>query len=1012
MKRLLTTLCVLLFVTGLFGANPAYDAFLGTNGIIITSNPPSGKIIVDGRALTNGLTPGGSVSFADLLWTNEPAGRIHPITFTNRVELQRSLTIGTNTATFFGAPSTNDLFFAGRDITKAEQWSPKVAMGAFSNSVASYANFTFAHNVSGLDQVVIDENGNTSIATLFARSGAGGPGAPSISLVSTSGFVPFANSSLTNTTIRNVIYQFPAAQGAAGTALTNNGSGSLGWGTVSAAGSGLTTNANQFLGVPLSIKDSALFTNTVNFGAGFLGAVTNIMTAPQFLGSNVVFDGSISSWFQFNPATGPQTNYVFTNIQAGQTITVKTYVTNGTTVRLWANTTEIPAAWYVGNNGSAANINSNAPSVVYVSRDPLIPATNVTVWTRDLETVAGANITFTTNFPAGTVSIASSGGGGIGFGDLVWTNEDGNIHLIESGYELLLELTNNYVSGRANSWRFRNALGTSTWLTFSNTLFYPTMPLGVDIGGAGGATSVFIDGAGNVYGGITGGATYWLVENGGNAMFASNKFVIDTSGDLIKLKDVDYSWPSSQGAAGTVLTNNGSGVLGWGTVAGGGGSVAFGDLVWTNKLGRIYPIAYPTNIIFAPTNTGPGGQSTTTNFLFQTSTRRVGGTNVLFAVFNGGASALVVGDQGIMIGSTNYIPVPQAAIDIAYDMAFGVDTPEKSILLTTYHSTVGYSGNAEMHVSTNYGDFNVTANKEGNGFVEYFARAGGVGTGVNYLNFDSYVLIQDEGATVITPLQFDPDFSMSPTSYIFGTTMRVTNIHTLMSLQNSNTPMFEVNGIGDLKLLKRVAYSWPSAQGAAQTVLTNDGSGNLGWGAVTGGSGLLSGTTNFFNLSVQAAKVGVTNYPAFNNGYDAWETTYYETNAEGSRAVLGANWQFMVPDDYTTNSLQLLINYSILNTNGPNTSNVIFGASVLVGRSGTTNNIRTNLFGFTAWGTNDWIAKYDGTNYVTNLVINLGTNAALKAGDLSVLKVQRDAINDTYGGPVSIHGLQLKYVRQ
>ena len=55
MKRLLTTLSALLFVTGLFGANPSYDAFLGTNGIIITSNPPSGKIIVDGRLLTNGV---------------------------------------------------------------------------------------------------------------------------------------------------------------------------------------------------------------------------------------------------------------------------------------------------------------------------------------------------------------------------------------------------------------------------------------------------------------------------------------------------------------------------------------------------------------------------------------------------------------------------------------------------------------------------------------------------------------------------------------------------------------------------------------------------------------------------------------------------------------------------------------------------------------------------------------------------------------------------------------------
>ena len=69
-----------------------------------------------------------------------------------------------------------------------------------------------------------------------------------------------------------------------------------------------------------------------------------------------------------------------------------------------------------------------------------------------------------------------------------------------------------------------------------------------------------------------------------------------------------------------------------------------------------------------------------------------------------------------------------------------------------------------------------------------------------------------------------------PTNYLFNTVNELTNIHTILSLQNSNTPVFEVDGIGDLKLLKRVAYSWPDAQGAVNTLLTNDGSGNLGWG--------------------------------------------------------------------------------------------------------------------------------------------------------------------------------------
>mgnify|MGYP001607181326 FL=1 len=173
----------------------------------------------------------------------------------------------------------------------------------------------------------------------------------------------------------------------------------------------------------------------------------------------------------------------------------------------------------------------------------------------------------------------------------------------------------------------------------------------------------------------------------------------------------------------------------------------------------------------------------------------------------------------------------------------------------------------------------------------------------------------------------------------------------------------------------------------------------------------IRGTTNFFNLSVQAAKLPTTNYPGIDAGYQAWETVYAETNAEGSRATLSASWQFMVPPDYATNSLKLLINYSLLNTNGPNASNVVWGASVLVGRSGTTNNIRTNLFGSVVKGSNDWIAKYDGTNYVTNLVLTLDTSSLLMPRDVAVLKLERYATEDTYGGAVSIHGLQGEYTR-
>ena len=44
---------------------------------------------------------------------------------------------------------------------------------------------------------------------------------------------------------------------------------------------------------------------------------------------------------------------------------------------------------------------------------------------------------------------------------------------------------------------------------------------------------------------------------------------------------------------------------------------------------------------------------------------------------------------------------------------------------------------------------------------------------------------------------------------------------------------FRVNSTGDLSMIRNVPYSWPAAQGLANTVITNDGSGILSWTSPT-----------------------------------------------------------------------------------------------------------------------------------------------------------------------------------
>ncbi len=788
MRIVLSTLLVLMALLAR-AANPSYEAFLGTNGITVRSNPPQGKIIIDGAGIAGG---GG-----DSLWTNEPAGRLRPIDFGNRVEMQKVLTVGTNTGSFVTI-NDNDIFLGFRDLTNPSEqgWDPRFSFGVHSNASVSKIETILFHlnGYSLLD--VTDDNSNSSLVSYDAPPDIG----PSLLLIKTNGAtVAYFSDNLF--IFDDVSYDWPNVQGGAGTVLLNDGAGNLSWGS---------------------------------------GGASCVAVAPQFLGTNVVFDGSLSSCFQFNPATGPETNYVFTNIQSGQTIRLSTFVTNGATVRLKANLVDIPASWYVGNNGTAGNLNSNTPSVVYISRDDLVPATNVVIWTRDFESVAGSGITFTTNFSAGTVTFSSSGGG---------------------------------------------------------------------------------------------------------------------------------------------------------------------DSVWTNDNGTLKPIDLPTNILLR-VNVPDNG--TGTNFYFDSRVYRTNAATKLFSIYNGGSNAVTVGPYGgLFMGRGNPTPSPGIVLAGLYDTALG-ETNQQELFMLSRNSTVGYSGSADMLIDTNYGALILTATKEGGTKFSRFAIQAGAGINPQDFNTFSMQALVD-GATYFL---VDPNFTtLQPTNYLFSSSVRITNTHTLLSLQNSNFPVLEVDGVGDLRKIKKIAYTWPSAQGAAQSTLVNDGAGNLAWQTATAVPGVLTGTTNFFNLSVQAAHLPSTNMPSIDGSWPAWETVYAETNSEGSRATLDASWQFMVPTDYATNSLKLLINYSLLGTNGPNTSNVVWGASILVIRAGTTNNVHTNLFGTTVKGSNDWIAKYDGTNIITNIVLDLGVNSLLMARDLAIIKVLRFPTEDTFGGAVALHGLQLEYKR-
>ena len=78
-------------------------------------------------------------------------------------------------------------------------------------------------------------------------------------------------------------------------------------------------------------------------------------------------------------------------------------------------------------------------------------------------------------------------------------------------------------------------------------------------------------------------------------------------------------------------------------------------------------------------------------------------------------------------------------------------------------------------------------------------------------------------------------------------------------------------------ITSRYSLKLPNAQGAANTYLKNDGSGNLSWAAASGGGGILSGTAS----GTDTYTTTITGPTVYNNG-DAYLITFTNGNTTGS----------------------------------------------------------------------------------------------------------------------------------
>lgn len=203
----------------------------------------------------------------------------------------------------------------------------------------------------------------------------------------------------------------------------------------------------------------------------------------------------------------------------------------------------------------------------------------------------------------------------------------------------------------------------------------------------------------------------------------------------------------------------------------------------------------------------------------------------------------------------------------------------------------------------------------------------------------------------------------------------------LLSLQVASVEKMRVNELGDITLLKGVAYAWPSVQGSANQVLTNDGSGNLSWATPAGGGG--GGAPTTAQYLVLAADATLTNERVFTAGtgvsvtdggaggnytvaFDAtWGDARYAAAGHNHNATyapigstyvtiandatltneraLAAGWGIALVDNGAGSSIQVALSSSTAGTGLTYTAGVLSWNGVGVQKAGAAQGTRRNL---------------------------------------------------------------------
>lgn len=261
---------------------------------------------------------------------------------------------------------------------------------------------------------------------------------------------------------------------------------------------------------------------------------------------------------------------------------------------------------------------------------------------------------------------------------------------------------------------------------------------------------------------------------------SNNGFRVDAFGNIVRINDVPTSFPITQGAANSVLTNDGAGNLSWNATGGGSG--------WSL--------------------TGNAGTNPATNFIGTTDTRdlafRTGGVGSAFERMR----ILSTGNVGIGTNS------PNSTLHIR---KLGIPT------FMIQSEDVATSGTQIARI--NFADGIIPANPTPQASIVAIRDAAPFGS-TDLPTALTFWTAADNTSTPAERVRISNSGNVG-----IGTNAPAS----LFSAGATN--QFQVNTTGDIVAIKGLTYSWPTVQGAGS--LVNDGTGTLTW---ANGGGSVSGT--------------------------------------------------------------------------------------------------------------------------------------------------------------------------